>query len=296
MARIGFSVAIACLLAAGADADPNQSQTQTTGVTVPAAGETGVASGSGGARYRVNYRPAATDPWQLYTEARTLAKANTIADEMRQSGYLAEVVDTATPLPQFYPDAAATSASRYYPTSNFAADYNTYVVPGGNYGYGWYGGWNPWYRHRVYPSYWWNGARYWHGGGWGAHAWGNGWNHPYNWGDHWNNSHRNWNYSHGERGTHATNAERHAANAHHGYAAHRATAGHQQAGHHAAAAHGNMHGAAHRGSGHFPGGARTGGRRGGGRGHAGGGHVRGGGGHHTAGRHAGGMHGRHLDP
>jgi hypothetical protein len=247
-------------------------------------------------RYRVNYRPTASDPWQLYTEARTLAKANTIAAEMRQTGYQAEVVDSATPVPQFYPDAADTSASGYYPTSNYAADYNTYIAPGGggSYGYGWYGGWNPWYRYRVYPSYWWNGGRTWNGGWWGGHGWSHGWNHAYNWGDSWNHSHRNWNYSHADRGTHAAYGEHHAAAAHHGFAGHRATAGHHFAGHHAAAWHGNHHAAAHRGTGHFAGGARTGGHRG--AAHRGGGHARGGGGHGTAGRHAGGMHARHMDP
>ena len=53
------------------------------------------------------------------------------AEDVRQSGYQAEVVDNATPVPQFYPDAADTSASDYYPTSNWAADYNHYMVPGG---------------------------------------------------------------------------------------------------------------------------------------------------------------------
>jgi hypothetical protein len=242
----------------------------------------------------VNYRPTASDPWQLYTEARTPAKASAIAGEMRQAGYQAEVVDNSTPLPQFYPDAANTSASGYYPTSNYAADYNTYIVPGGGYGYGWYGGWNPWYRHRVFPGYWWNSGRYWHGGGWGAHGWSHGWNHAYNWGDHWNHSHRNWNHSHADRGTHATHSEHHAAAAHHGFAGHRATAGHHLAGHHAAAWHGNHHAADHRGTGHSARGARTGGHRG--SAHAGAGHARGGGGHRTAGRHAGGMHARHMDP
>jgi hypothetical protein len=288
---LSLSLAIAGLLAPGTGADPVQTQRvggNPTTTTTPA---------PAGLRYRVNYRPSANDPWQLYTESRSLPKANTIANEMRQSGYLAEVVDDATPLPQFYPDAANTSASGYYPTSNYAADYNTYILPGGGsgYGYGWYGGWHPWYRHRVYPNYWWNGGRYWHGAGWGGHYWGHGWNHAYNWGDHWNHSHRNWNYSHPDRGTHATHAEHHAAAAHHGFAGHRATAGHGQAGHHAAAAHGNQHAAAHRGTGHFPAGARTGGR-GGGHARAGAGHARGGRGHATAGRHAGGMHARHMDP
>jgi hypothetical protein len=119
--------------------------------------------GTGAARYRVNNRPDASSPWQLYVETRALPKANAIADEMRQAGYQAEVVDDSAPLPQFYPDAANTSASAYYPTSNFAADYNTYVVPGGgSYGYGWYGGWFPGYRHHVYANHWWNGGRYWH--------------------------------------------------------------------------------------------------------------------------------------
>jgi hypothetical protein len=245
-------------------------------------------------RYLVNYRPAATDPWQAYSEARTLAKANTIADEVRQAGYQAVVVDHSTPVPQAFPDAANTSASGYYPTSNHTVDYNTYVVPGGQYGYGWNGGWHPWYRHHFYPGYAWTSGRNWHTALWGAHGWSHGWNHAYNWGDHWNHSHRNWNHSHADRGSHATHSERHANAAHQGFAAHRATAGHHSAAHHAAAWHGNHHSAAHRGTGHFAHGARTGGHGGGA--HAGAGHVRGGGGHGTAGRHAGGMHARHMDP
>ena len=244
-------------------------------------------------RYRVNYRPSASDPWQLNTEVRSLAKANAIAADLRQAGYQAEVVDNSAPVPQFFPDAADTSASGYYPTSNYAADYNTYIVPGGQYGYGWYGGWNPWYRHRVYSNYWWNGGNYWNSGWWGGHGWSHGWNHAYHWGDHWNHSHRNWNHSHADRGTHATHSEHHAAAAHHGYAGHRATAGHHYGGHHAAGWHGNHHAADHRGTGHFGRGGRTGGHGGA---HRGGGHARGGGGHHTGGRHAGGAHAGHMDP
>lgn len=87
-------------------------------------------------RYRVNYRPTASDPWQLYTETRSLDKANTVANEVRGTGYQSQVVDDLTPAPQPYPDASETSALNYYPTSNWAADYNHYVVPGRGYSYG----------------------------------------------------------------------------------------------------------------------------------------------------------------
>ncbi len=264
-------------------------------VAPEAAPKAQVSPAASSVRYRVNYRPGASDTWQLYTETRAISKANTIADEMRQAGYQVQVVDNTAPVAQFYPDAADTSASGYYPTSNYAADYNTYVVPGGGNGYGWYGGWYPWYRHRVYPNYWWNGGSYWHSGGWGAHNWSHGWNHSYHWGDHWNHSHRNWNHSHADRGSHHTHSEHHAAAAHHGYAGHRATAGHHTAGHHAAAAHANQHSADHRGTGHAGHAGRTGGS-GRGAAHAAAGHARGGGGHGTAGRHAGGMHAAHMDP
>ncbi len=75
-------------------------------------------------RYRVNYRPAASDPWQLYAETRSLAKANSLVSGVRNAGYQTEVVSDLTPSPQPYPDALETSASRYYPTSNWANDYN----------------------------------------------------------------------------------------------------------------------------------------------------------------------------
>src|SRR3954447_4181091 len=135
MWRMGFfPCAVAIALASSGWADPAGTALET-------------------ARYRVNYRPSGTDPWQFYADSRDHAKADAIAAEVRQSGYQAEVVDDATPVPQFYPDGANSSASNYYPTSNWAADYNHYVVPGGNYSYGWYGGFNPWYRHRLYPGY-----------------------------------------------------------------------------------------------------------------------------------------------
>src|SRR5262245_594297 len=80
-----------------------------------AGGEAGQAPpGSSAVRYRVNYRPSGNDPWQLYAETRSLAKANTIATSIKESGYQAQVVDDLTPAPQPYPDASQTSASRYY--------------------------------------------------------------------------------------------------------------------------------------------------------------------------------------
>src|SRR5262249_15909782 len=114
--------------------------------TPSARGQDGQArAGSNSLRYRVNYRPSPNDPWQLYSETRSLEKANMIASEVKESGYQAQVVDDLTPSHQPYPDASETSASSYYPTSNWTADYNYYVVPGRQYNYGWYGGWNPWY-------------------------------------------------------------------------------------------------------------------------------------------------------
>ena len=126
-------------------------------------------------RYRVNYRPTGSDPWQLYSETRSLDKANTIASGVRESGYQAQVIDDLTPAAQRYPDASETSASNYYPTSNWAADYNRYIVPGGGYNYAWYGGWNPMYGYRSYPNYWWNGGNSWTSGFWPGHYWNNGW-------------------------------------------------------------------------------------------------------------------------
>src|SRR5581483_3258158 len=116
------------------------------------------------------------------------------------------------PTPQPYPDAAATSASNYYPTSNWASDYNYYNVPGGsNYGYNWYGGWNPWNRVGVYNTYAYNGGRSWTGGWWRGGGWTSGWNRGggYGWGGGWSGSHRNWNYSHGDRYSHSGYGDHH---------------------------------------------------------------------------------------
>ena len=119
-----------------------------------AAAQQGLAGGgSNPLTYRVNYRPSDNDPWQLYAETRSLDKANTIASGVKESGYQSQVVDDLTPFVQPFPDASQTSASSYYPTSNWAADYNNYIVPGRSYNYGWYGGWNPWYGYRSYPNY-----------------------------------------------------------------------------------------------------------------------------------------------
>lgn len=252
-------------------------------------------------RYRVNYRPDDKAPWQLYAETRSQDKANAIAAEVKQTGYLAEVVSGTTPLPQPYPDVENTSASGYYPTSNWTSDYNQYVVPGGGYNYGWYGGWNPWYRHRVYGSYVGGFGRNWNNGWYRGHGWNRGLNRGYDWNTGWNHSHRGYNYNHASRRSHFAHHERHEQHAHHGFASHRATTGHHAAGHHAAAWHGSHSAYGHRGTGHFAHGARTGGHRA--NGHRAGGHAmrghRGGGGrgqHNSAGRHAGGHHARHLDP
>jgi hypothetical protein len=265
---------------------------------VQAPGRADGGANAGAARYRVNQRPSDKDPWQLYLETRSRSKADTIASEVRASGYQAQVVDDLTPAPQAYPDAADTSASSYYPTSNWAADYNSYIVPGGNYGYGWYGGFNPWYRNRVYPNYWWNGGSAWNSGWWRGHHWNGGWNR----GEGWNSSHRHWNRSHADRGSHYAHHEHHSQDAHHMYHPQHASVGHHTSGHHAAARHASNASADHRGTGHRGAGARTAGHRAGGhqagghaaRGHAGGGRA--GGHNNSAGRHAAGQHGRHLDP
>jgi hypothetical protein len=239
-------------------------------------------------RYRVNYRPTDSAPWQLYSETRSKDKAEATAADVRKSGYLAEVVDNSTPAPQPFPDAADTSASDYYPTSNYTNDYNYYQVPGGGYNYGWYGGWYPGFGYRMGPWYRTNGGRYWQHGYWRGYGYNAGWGRSWGGGDSWNGSHRNWNYNHGSRSSHLSNFERHANNEHHGYAQHRATAGHQTAGHHAAGARAGNAMAEHRGTGHFGGGNRNGAH------HTGGHAARGG--HPSPGRQAAGHHAAHMDP
>ncbi|MHC5539430.1 hypothetical protein ACYOEI_14530, partial [Singulisphaera rosea] len=130
---------------------------------------------AGSPRYRVNYRPSSSQPWQLYAEARTKDKANATAAEVRESGYEAEVVTNATPLPQPYPDVSESSASSYYPTSNWSNDYNYYSVPGGGYNYGWWGGTNPSYGYRSYPTYSAGTGSSWTSGNWRGHGWNGGW-------------------------------------------------------------------------------------------------------------------------
>ncbi len=207
-------------------------------------------------RYQVNYRASSNDPWQLYASTRSLANANAIAAEVKATGYEAEVVSNQTPAAQLYPDAEETSASRYYPTSNWAQDYNYYVVPGGNNNYGTYAGWNPWYGYRSYPNYWWNGGRSYYGAGWGGHYWGGGWRRGGGWGGAgwsggaWSGHHRNWNMSHADRSTHAAHSERNGEQTHQQYHAHQASAGHHQPGHHAAARHASQASSEHRGAGH----------------------------------------------
>jgi hypothetical protein len=247
-------------------------------------------------KYRVNYRPTADDPWQQYAETRSLDKANAIASEVQNSGYLSQVVNDLTPSAQPYPDMAETSASGYYPTSNWASDYNYYVVPSRGYNYGWWGGYLPTYGYRYYPNYWWNGGG-WGGWGWGRHHWGGGWHRGEGF-----SSHRRWNYSHVNRSTHDTHHERHSDNAHHQYHPQHSSAGHHRPGHHAAARHASGHSADHRGNSHHRApGARTAGHRAGHRaaGHASRGHARGarGGAHHASpGGHAAGHHAAHHDP
>ena len=157
-------------------------------------------------RYRVNYRPSRGDPWQLYAETRNLEQANTIASGVKQSGYQAQIVDDLTPAPQPYPDASETSASSYYPTSNWAADYNRYIVPGASYNYGCYGGWNPTTAIDRIPIT--GGTAAAHGTAatgratTGTTAGGVATDGLYS-------SHRNWNNSHADRGTHYASHERH---------------------------------------------------------------------------------------
>jgi hypothetical protein len=250
-------------------------------------------------RWRVQYRPSDGDPWQDYLATRNRTKATNVAQELQESGYQAQVVDDTTPSPQPYPDAEDTAPSNYYPTSNWASDYNTYIVPGGNYGYGWYGGWFPGYRHRVYPGYWWNGGSYWHRGWWRGHGWNGAWNRGYHWNDGWNHSHRLYNRNHDDHGTHYAHHENHENHAHRLYNHHANTTGHHTAGYHAAARHAGWHNYAHRGTTHFGNGHANAGHRA--FNHQAGGHAfrggRGGGGRfNSGGRHGAGFHGRHLDP
>ncbi len=135
LAGAAIWVIVAAAASAGAQGQPGPGQTATNPL-----------------RYQVNYRAAASDPWQLYASTRSLEKANAIAAEVKSTGYETQVVDNLSPAPQPYPDAAETSASRYYPTSNWASDYNYYVVPGQTYNYGTFGGWNPWYGYRCVPQ------------------------------------------------------------------------------------------------------------------------------------------------
>jgi hypothetical protein len=264
----------------------------------PAAGGGLVQSGSHPLTYRVNYRPSENDTWQLYAETRGLDKANTIAAGVRETGYQTQVIDDLTPSAQPFPDASETSASNYYPTSNWAADYNNYIVPGRSNNYGWYGGWYPWYGYRSYPNYYWNGGNSWNSGYWPGHYWNNGWNR----GAGWNTSHRYWNNSNADRGTHNAYHEQHSQNAHHMYHAQHVSAGHHSPGHHAAARHASNASYGHRGTGHRGAGTRTAGHRAAAHhaaGHAARGHGRGGrggGGHHSPGRNAAGHSGRHHDP
>jgi hypothetical protein len=258
--------------------------------------------GSPQVHYRVNYRPSDTDPWQLYAQTRSLENANKIADDVRQSGYQAEVVDDATPVPQPYPDASDYSASDYYPISNYASTYNTYMLPGGGYNYGWYGGWYPGYRHHFYAGYWGNSGRYWHNGWWRGHGWNGGWNRGY--GDGWNTSHRNWNYNHADRSSHLNHHERVNRNVHRMDNFHQLTTGHHAAGHYGAAWHAGHQVSGHHGGGHYANGRRTAGHQARAHfagGHAGRGHARaaggrGGGQRTSPGRNAGGQSARHNDP
>ena len=216
-------------------------------------------TGTNPIQYRVNYRPTDTTSGSSTPRRAASTRPTLIAAEVRGSGYQSQVVNDLTPLPHVFPDFAETSASRYYPTSNWASDYNYYVVPGTGYNYGWYGGYNPTYGYRYYPNYWWNGGTSGWGGGWGGHYWGGGWHR----GEGFSSSHRNWNYSHVNRGTHDPNSERHSDNAHHQYHPQHTSAGHHQPGHHAAARHASNHSGDHRGNSHArAGGARTAGHRG----------------------------------
>lgn len=282
--------------------------TVASGQAPPRQGASGPVAGA--LRYRVNYRPTDDQPWQLYSEARSQDKANALAAEVRESGYKAEVVTNATPLPQAYPDASDYSASSYYPTSNWASDYNQYSVPGGGYNYGWWGGTNPGYGYRSYPSYAWNNGANWNSGYWRGHGWNRGWRGGGNYGWYggggggyggWSGSHRNWNYSHSGRSSHFGYGDRHGFNAHHGYHGSRLDSGHHGAGHYGAGRHSAHHSSEHHGTGHFGHGGRTAGHSGrhaaGGRGGRGGGRGGRGGGHRgSAGGHSGGHHGQHHDP
>ena len=208
-------------------------------------------------RYQVNYRATANDPWQLYASTRSLRKANAIAAEVKSTGYLTRCRQQPDARPAaITPILRRPSASRYYPTSNWSSDYNYYVVPGGNYNYGWYGGWNPWYGYRSYPNYWWNGGRSYYGAGWGGHYWGGGWRRGGGWGGAgwsggaWSGNHRNWNNSHVDRSTHGATMSGTANRLIISTTPQQHSAGHHQPGHHAAARHASHASAEHRGAGH----------------------------------------------
>ena len=135
--------------------------------------------------------------------------ANAIAAEVKSTGYETQVVNSLTPAAQPLPGCEPKRAPRgIIPRRTGRQDYNYYVVPGGNYNYGSYGGWNPWYGYRSYPNYWWNGGRSFYGAGWGGHYWGGGWRRGGGWGGAgwsggaWSSNHRNWNNSHVDRSTH----------------------------------------------------------------------------------------------
>src|SRR5258708_4704936 len=94
---LGWWIAACCGQLAWAQAQPGPPQAQ-QGAERPQGQDASL-------RYRVNYRPSETNPWQVYSETRSLEQANAIAADVRSSGYLAEVVDSSTPAPQMFPDA-----------------------------------------------------------------------------------------------------------------------------------------------------------------------------------------------
>ncbi len=208
-------------------------------------------------RYRVNYRPSASDPWQLYAETRNLDKANAIAAEVQGSGYQAQVVERPdaccrSPIPMppkpARRDIIRRRTGRLITTTILcragwlqlrnctaagtpATAIDRIPITGGTAAV----------RGTAATGPATTGAAA--GGAVGACipviATGT--------------------TAHADRGTHYASNERHSQSAHHMYHAQHASAGHHSPGHHAAARHASNASSAHRGTGHrAPGLARPG--------------------------------------
>ncbi len=187
-------------------------------------------------RYQVNYRASANDPWQLYAATRSLDKANTIAAEVKSTGYQSagreqpdagsaavsgrgrnqrvailpdvelvvrlQLLRRSRPELQLRLVRRLESVVRLSLLSQLLVERRTVVV---------------WSRLGRALLGWRLAARR----GWGGAGWSGG---------AWSGNHRNWNNSHVDRSTHDAHHERHSEHAHHQYHAHHNTAGHHQPG------------------------------------------------------------------